>query len=88
MDQDFVGVDTTTMLNQLSNTLKLQYNMSFLEWIFDKCGEFDIVKKCKAFSEENQLKLECFDTNYTPRKYCSKIFYFIIFLINPILINF
>lgn len=68
MDQDFVGVDTTTMLNQLSNTLKLQYNMSFLEWIFDKCGKFDIVKKCKAFSEENQLKLECFDTHYTPRK--------------------
>lgn len=68
MDQDFVGVDTTTMLNQLSNTFKLQYNMNFLEWIFDKCGECDIVKKCKAFSEENQLKLECFDTNYTPRK--------------------
>lgn len=67
MDQDFVGVDTTTMLNQLSNTFKLQYNMNFLEWIFDKCGECDIVKKCKAFSEENQLKLECFDTNYTPR---------------------
>lgn len=67
MDQDFVGVDTTTMLNQLSNTFKLQYNMSFLEWIFDKCGECDIVKKCKAFSDENQLKLECFDTNYTPR---------------------
>lgn len=34
------------MLNELLDMLKFQYNMSFLEWMFKKCGKFEFVKDC------------------------------------------
>ncbi|XP_065942955.1 uncharacterized protein [Magallana gigas] len=57
-------MNPTKMLNELSDMLKLQYNMSFLEWIFDKCGKPKLVKDCQQYSAENQFQLECFNTNF------------------------
>lgn len=54
------------MLKELSDMLKLQYNMSFLEWIFDKCGKPKLVKDCQQYSAKNHFQLECFNTNFTP----------------------
>lgn len=41
--------------------------MSFLEWIFEKCGEHDLVEKCQKFSAGNHFQLECFNTSFIPR---------------------
>lgn len=59
---------TTKMLTGLSDMLKLQYNMGFLEWIFDKCEEPKLIKECQDFSAKNQFQLECFNTNFTQSK--------------------
>lgn len=56
------------ILFEMSELLKLEYNMTFLEWIFDKCEARDLVEKCQQFSAENQFQLKCFDTKVTPRK--------------------
>lgn len=56
------------ILYKMSELLKLEYNTTFLEWIFDKCKERDLVKKCQQFSAENQFQFKCFDTKVTPRK--------------------
>lgn len=61
-------MDRTKMLNELSAMLKLEYNMGFLEWMFDKCGEPKLVRECEDFSAKNQFQLECFNTNITPCK--------------------
>lgn len=61
-------MNPTKMLNELSDMLKLQYNMSFLEWMFKKCGKPELVKDCQQYSAENQFQLECFYTNFTPSK--------------------
>lgn len=70
MDYECVGrMKPTKLLNELSNMMKLEYNMSFLEWIFDKCGESKLVKECQEFSAEHHNQLECFNTNFTPCRY-------------------
>lgn len=63
-----VKMNTTRMLSELSELFKLQYNMSFLEWIFEKCGEHDLVEKCQKFSAGSHFQLECFNTSFIPRK--------------------
>lgn len=69
MDEKSVKLmDTSKMLSELLDLFQLQYNFSFLEWIFEKCGENDLVKKCQKFSSENQFQLECFRTKIVPRK--------------------
>lgn len=68
MDEKSVKLmDTSKMLSELLDLFQLQYNFSFLEWIFEKCGENDLVKKCQKFSSENQFQLECFRTKIVPR---------------------
>lgn len=68
MDEKSVKLmDISKMLGELLDLFKLQYNFSFLEWIFEKCGEYDLVKKCQKFSSENQFQLECFRTKIVPR---------------------
>lgn len=67
VDPECVGkLLPTKMLNELSSMIQLQYNVSFLEWVFDKCGESKLVKECREFFTENQFQLECFNTNFTP----------------------
>lgn len=66
--ESVVKMNTTMMLSDLSELFKLQYNMSFLEWIFEKCGEHDLVEKCQKFSAGNHFQLECFNTSFIPRK--------------------
>lgn len=66
--ESVVKMNTTRMLSELSELFKLQYNMSFLEWIFEKCGEHDLVEKCQKFSTGNHFQLECFNTSFIPRK--------------------
>lgn len=61
------------MLNELSDMLKLQYNMGFLEWMFDKCEEPNLVTECQDFAAKNQCQLECFNTHFTPSKYSAPI---------------
>lgn len=61
-------MNPSIMLKELSEMFKLQYNMSFLEWIFDKCGKPKLVRDCQQYSAENQFQLECFNTNFTPSK--------------------
>lgn len=61
-------MNPTKMLNELSDMLRLQYNMSFLEWIFDKCGKPKLVKNVQQYSAENQFQLECFNTNFPQSK--------------------
>lgn len=56
----------TRILFELSEQLKLEYNMAFLEWIFDKCKAMDLVEKCQQFSAENKFQLKCFHTKVTP----------------------
>lgn len=69
MDKESVGkMNPTKMFTELSNMLKLQYNVGLLEWMFDKCGEAKLVKECQEFSAKNQFQLECFETNFTPGK--------------------
>lgn len=47
MDFKFVvKMNIIRMLSELLEFFKFQYNMSFLEWIFEKCGEYDLVEKC------------------------------------------
>lgn len=47
MDEKSVKLmDTTKMLSEMLDLFKLQFNFSFLEWIFQKCGENDLVEKC------------------------------------------
>lgn len=65
--ESVVKMNTTMMLSELSELFKLQYNMSFLEWIFEKCGELDLVEKCQKFSAGNHFQLECFNTSFIPR---------------------
>lgn len=65
--ESVVKMNTTRMLSELSELFKLQYNMSFLEWIFEKCGEHDLVEKCQKFSTGNHFQLECFNTSFIPR---------------------
>lgn len=68
MDQECVQkMNTTTLLNELSDTFKLQYNMNFLEWIFEKCKDHQLVEKCQKFSYGHIFNLECFQTNLIPR---------------------
>lgn len=57
----------TRILLKMSELLKLEYNINFLEWIFEKCKEKDLVKKCQRFSAENKFQFKCFDTKVTPR---------------------
>lgn len=67
VDKECVGkMNPTKLLTELSNMLKLQYNVGLLEWMFDKCGEAKLVNECQEFSAKNQL--ECFETNFTPCK--------------------
>lgn len=69
MDEKSVKLmDTTKMLSELLDLFKLQYNFSFLELIFQKCGEYDLVEKCQNFSSEKQFQLECFHTKIIPSK--------------------
>lgn len=69
MDQECVQkMNTTRLLNELSDTFKLQYNMNFLEWIFEKCIDHQLVEKCQKFSDGHNFNLECFQTNLLPRK--------------------
>lgn len=63
--ESVVKMNTTMMLSELSELFKLQYNMSFLEWIFEK---HDLVEKCQKFSARNHFQLECFNTSFIPRK--------------------
>lgn len=65
--ESVVKMNPTRMLSELSELFKLQYNMSFLEWIFEKCGEHDLVEKCQKFSAGNHFQLECFNTSFIPR---------------------
>lgn len=65
--ESVVKMNTTRMLSELSELFKLQYNMSFLEWIFEKCGEHDLVEKCQKFSTGNHFQLECFNTSFISR---------------------
>lgn len=68
MDQESVKkMNTTRLLNELSDTFKLQYNMNFLEWIFEKCKDHQLVEKCQKFSDGHIFNLECFQTNLLPR---------------------
>lgn len=67
MDHESVEkMNTTKMLSELSVLFKLQYNMSFLEWIFEKCEEHGLVEKCQKFSAGNHFQLECFKTSFIP----------------------
>lgn len=67
MDHERVKkMNPSEMLNVLSDMFKPQYNMGFLEWMFDKCGEPKLVKECQDFSLKNPFQLECFSTNFTP----------------------
>lgn len=67
MDEKSVKLmDTTKMLSEMLDLFKLQFNFSFLEWIFQKCGENDLVEKCQSFSSEKQFQLESFRTKIIP----------------------
>lgn len=69
MDEKSVKLmDTTKMLSEMLDLFKLQYNLSFLEWIFQKCGENDLVEKCQNFSSKKQFQLESFRTKIIPSK--------------------
>lgn len=69
MDQECVlKMNKTRLLNELSDTFKLQYNMNFLEWIFEKCIDHQLVEKCQKFSYGHNFNLECFQTNLILRK--------------------
>lgn len=69
MDEKSVKLmDTTKMLSEMLDLFKLQYNFSFLEWIFQKCGENDLVDKCQSFSSEKQFQLESSRTKIIPSK--------------------
>ncbi|XP_065944413.1 uncharacterized protein [Magallana gigas] len=64
MDQECVWkMNTTRLLKKLSDTFKLQYNMIFLEWIFEKCEDHQLVEQCQKFSAGHIFNLECFQTN-------------------------
>lgn len=68
MDQECVQkMNTARLLNELSDTLKLQYNINFLDWIFEKCKDHQLVEKCQKFADGHIFNLECFQTNLLPR---------------------
>ncbi|XP_052702119.1 uncharacterized protein LOC128178800 isoform X2 [Crassostrea angulata] len=72
LDPEYVKeIKTTEMLTGLSDKLKLQYNMCFLEWIFDICGEPKLVKECQDLSAKFQL--ECFEIDIIPCDECQKL---------------
>lgn len=78
MDQECVWkMNTTRLLKKLSDTFKLQYNMIFLEWIFEKCEDHQLVEQCQKFSAGHIFNLECFQTNVIACKpYVSIIYSF------------
>ncbi|XP_056021854.1 uncharacterized protein LOC125649231 isoform X2 [Ostrea edulis] len=67
IEKEMVKVmDTNAILEHLSKNFKLQYNMCFLQWMFNKCGAHYISESCRKFVSENQFQLLCFHANATP----------------------
>ena len=72
MDENSVrNMNRTTLLNKMTDTLKLQYNMGYLEWIFDKCGEEQLLDRYLKFASGNTFMLKPFQAAVAPGKFCS-----------------
>lgn len=57
---------TTRILFELSELLTFQYNIPFLELIFEECHEHYLVQKCKMFTAKNKFEFQEFQTNCIP----------------------
>lgn len=61
-------MDSATVLYKMSDALKLEFNMSFLAWIFAKEEEYHLAKECNRFSHWEKIDLKPFKTRITPGK--------------------
>mmetsp|Transcript_40994 Transcript_40994/g.65943 ORF Transcript_40994/g.65943 Transcript_40994/m.65943 type:complete len:496 (-) Transcript_40994:652-2139(-) len=67
MDENSVrNMNRTTLLNKMTDTLKLQYNMGYLEWILDKCGEEQLLDRYLKFASGNTFMLKPFQAAVAP----------------------
>lgn len=64
-------MDKSTVLKKMSDMLMLQYNMEYLEWIFDRYGEDNLLDRCIKFSSMNKFMLKEFQAAVTPGKFYS-----------------
>lgn len=61
-------MDSATVYFKMSDVLKLEFNMSFLAWIFAEKEEYRLAEECKSFSHWENIDLEPFKTRITPGK--------------------
>ena len=59
-------MDRTAVLHNMSDMLKLQFNMDYLEWLFDQCREDTLLERCQKFSSENKFLLKTFQAAVSP----------------------
>nr|XP_022332998.1 uncharacterized protein LOC111130340 isoform X2 [Crassostrea virginica] len=70
--QDFMDgksvrkMDRSAVLNEMTDMLKLQYNMDYLERILDKCGEDSLLDKIKKITSGNIFQLKTFQATVAP----------------------
>ena len=69
MDEKSVRkMDRSAVLNEMTDMLKLQYNMDYLERIFDKCGEDSLLDKSRKITSGNIFQLKTFQATVAPGK--------------------
>lgn len=69
MDEECIKtMDKASLLSEMSDRIQLQHNMEYLEWIFKKCGETDLVDTCHTFLKGNTYRPEGFKTKVFPSK--------------------
>nr|XP_022334764.1 uncharacterized protein LOC111131490 isoform X2 [Crassostrea virginica] len=70
--QDFMDgksvrkMDRSAVLNEMTDMLKLQYNMDYLERILDKCGEDSLLDKIRKITSGNIFQLKTFQATVAP----------------------
>ena len=62
-------MDRSAVLNEMTDMLELQYNMDYLERILDKCGEDNLLDKCRKISSGNIFQLKTFQATVSPGKF-------------------
>ncbi|XP_062609897.1 uncharacterized protein LOC134271704 [Saccostrea cucullata] len=74
------GLNAQRLLNNLKEDFKIEYNICFLQWIFEKCSAHELSTRCSDFASKHQhlFPLIYFDSNLSEKegdeKHCVRVY--------------
>ncbi|XP_061173459.1 uncharacterized protein LOC133182628 [Saccostrea echinata] len=74
------GLNAQRLLNNLKEDFKIEYNICFLQWIFEKCSAHELSTKCSVFASKRQhlFPLIYFDSDLSEKegdeRHCIRVY--------------